>query len=107
MSNDLLTVAVVAWLLGALIALTGRGLPLVRGLLVFGSVAGIVAAIMALPNGTIAVELPTQLAGAPVIFLIAPEPHGFSASACCPRRSPARWRRRSCKAKPAGCSAPP
>ncbi|MGA9430516.1 MAG: hypothetical protein WBV65_13405, partial [Xanthobacteraceae bacterium] len=73
MSNDLLTVAVVAWLLGALIALTGRGLPLVRGLLVFGSVAGIVAAIMALPNGTIAVELPTQLAGAPVIFQIAPE----------------------------------
>ena len=73
MSNDLLIVTVVAWFLGALIALTGRGLPLVRGLLVLGSVAGIIAAIMALPDGTAAVELPTQLAGAPVIFQIAPE----------------------------------
>ncbi|MGC2590735.1 MAG: hypothetical protein WA425_02305, partial [Xanthobacteraceae bacterium] len=73
MSNDLLIVTVVAWFLGALIALTGRGLPLVRGLLVLGGVAGIIAAIMALPDGTAAVELPTQLAGAPVIFQIAPE----------------------------------
>jgi hydrogenase-4 component B len=73
LSNDLLIVTVVAWFLGALIALTGRGLPLVRGLLVLGGVAGIIAAIMALPDGTAAVELPTQLAGAPVIFQIAPE----------------------------------
>ena len=85
MSNDLLIVTVVAWFLGALIALTGRGLPLVRGLLVLGGVAGIIAAIMALPDGTAAVELPTQLAGAPVIFQIAPEAAwllGFGLATC-------------------------
>ena len=56
MSNDLLTVAVVAWLLGRAHCPHRRGLPLLRGLLVLGSVAGIIAAIMALPDGTIAVE---------------------------------------------------
>jgi len=73
LSNDLLTLALIAWLAGALLALTGRGLPLLRGLLALGCLAAIAAAIRALPNGTAAVVLPTQLAGAAVTFRIAPE----------------------------------
>ena len=73
MSNDLLIVAFFTWLAGALIALGRRGLPIVRGLLFLGSIAAVVAAILALPNGTAGVELPTQIAGAPVVFQIAPE----------------------------------
>ena len=73
MSNDLLTAAFFAWFAAALIALSGRGLFLARALLFFGSVAGIVAAVLALPNGTPVVVLPTRLAGAAVHFQMAPE----------------------------------
>ncbi len=96
MSNDLLAAAFFGWLVGGLLALTGRRLPLVRGLLCFGSIAAIVAAILALPNGTSAVALPTQLAGAAVSFQIAPEAAwllGFGlvpAALACALATPAR-----------------
>lgn len=73
MSNDLLTAAFLAWLAAALISLTGRGLILARVLLFCGSVAGIIAAILVLPNGTPAVATPTQLAGAAVSFQVTPD----------------------------------
>jgi hydrogenase-4 component B len=73
LSNELLTAASLAWLAAALISLTGRGLILARALLFFGSVAGIVAAVVALPNGTAAVALPTRLVGAAVLFRVSPE----------------------------------
>jgi hydrogenase-4 component B len=68
LSNDLLTAAFLAWLLAAIISLTGRGLLVARVLLFAGSVAGAIAAILALPDGTSAVTLPTELAGAAVRF---------------------------------------
>jgi formate hydrogenlyase subunit 3/multisubunit Na+/H+ antiporter MnhD subunit len=73
LSNDLLTTAFLAWLAAALISLTGRGLILARVLLFCGSVAGIIAAILVLPNGTPAVATPTQLAGAAVSFQVTPD----------------------------------
>ena len=74
MSNDLLTVAFIAWLAAALISLTGRGLDAGARLVVSGCVAGILAALLALPNGTPIVTLPTQLAGAAVSFQIPRRP---------------------------------
>ncbi|HTP92059.1 MAG TPA: proton-conducting transporter membrane subunit [Xanthobacteraceae bacterium] len=73
MSNELLTAAFLVWLAASLISLTGRGLILVRVLLFSGSAAAIVAAILALPEGTPPVTLPTRLAGAAVSFRIAPD----------------------------------
>jgi hydrogenase-4 component B len=73
LANDLLTIAFFVWLAGAAIALSGRGLPIVRGLLFLGGIAGVVAAIMALPDGTATVDLQMRIADAPVIFRIAPE----------------------------------
>jgi hydrogenase-4 component B len=73
LSIDLLTAAFLAWLAAALISLTGRGLILARTLLFFGSVAGIIAAILALPNGTTAIALPTRLAGEAVHFQVTPD----------------------------------
>jgi hydrogenase-4 component B len=73
LSNDLLIAAFLAWLTAAVISLTGRGLFLARALLFFGSFAGIVAAVLVVPNGTPAVTLPTTLAGAPVLFQMTPD----------------------------------
>ncbi len=73
MPNDLLALAFFAWLAAALISLSGRGTALTRTLLFLGAVAAIAAAILALPNGTTAVLLPTQLAGAAVSFAITPD----------------------------------
>ena len=73
MSNELLTAAFLVWLAASLISLTGRGLILVRVLLFSGSVAAIIAAILAVPNGTPPVTLPTRLAGAAVSFQVTPD----------------------------------
>ncbi len=73
MPNDLLIVALLAWLAAALFALTGRGLLVARGLLFFGCAAGIVAALLALPRATAAVQLPTTFAGESVHFQMSPE----------------------------------
>jgi formate hydrogenlyase subunit 3/multisubunit Na+/H+ antiporter MnhD subunit len=71
--NELLAAAFLAWLAAALISLCGRGVTLTRTLLFIGSIAAIAAAILALPNGTAAVMLPTQLAGATVAFELSPD----------------------------------
>ncbi len=73
MSSELLTAAFLAWLAAALISLTGRGLTLARVLLSLGSLAGILAAIASLPNGTSAITLPTRLAGEAVHFRVTPD----------------------------------
>jgi hydrogenase-4 component B len=62
-----------AWLASAVIALVGRGLTAARILLGLGGLAGILAALVALPGGTAAVTLPTRLAGEPVAFQISPD----------------------------------
>jgi hydrogenase-4 component B len=73
LSNDLLTAAFIAWLAAALISLSGRGSQLARALLFAGSVAGVLAALLSLPNGTPLVVLPTRLAGAAVSFQMTPD----------------------------------
>ncbi len=72
MTNELFTAACLAWLIAAIVALTGRGLVIARVLLFAGCVAVIVGAILALPNGSPGVDLPTTIAGAPVRFLVTP-----------------------------------
>jgi hydrogenase-4 component B len=73
LSNDLLTVAFIAWLAAALISLSGRGSMLARALLFAGSAAGVLASLLALPNGTPVVTLPTRLAGAAISFQVTPD----------------------------------
>jgi hydrogenase-4 component B len=96
LSNDLLTAALFAWLAAALIALTGRATIVVRGLLFAGSVAGIAAAILALPHATAAVQLPTEIAGERVHFQMSPDAlwlFGFGlapAALACALATPAR-----------------
>jgi hydrogenase-4 component B len=68
LSNDLLMIAFFAWLAAALIALSGRGSLPARALLFAGALAGILAALASLPDGTPVITLPTRLAGAPVSF---------------------------------------
>jgi hypothetical protein len=97
LSNDLLTAAALAWLAAALISLTGRGMMAARGLLFLGSAGGILAALLALPDGTAAVLLPTEFAGERVHFQMSPD--ALWLLAC--------WQRRHGRARPAGCSAPP
>jgi formate hydrogenlyase subunit 3/multisubunit Na+/H+ antiporter MnhD subunit len=64
----------VAWAAAAALSLLGRVLtPLVRALLVAGCLAGIAAALLALPQGTRLSVLPTQLAGEAIAFQIPPE----------------------------------
>ena len=70
MPNELLLVTVCAWIVAAVIALFGRALILSRILLVVGCIAGIIACLMSLPDGTAAIVLPTQLAGQLVGFQV-------------------------------------
>ncbi len=67
-----------------------------RALLLLGSIAGICAAIIALPAGTALAALPTMLAGAPVSFQLTPDAAwllGFGlapAALACALATPAR-----------------
>lgn len=73
MSNNLLLLAFLAWIVSAVLAALRWGLPLARILLALGSVAGIIAAIAALPHGSAAIVLPTSLAGDAVDFQMSPD----------------------------------
>ncbi len=70
MANEFLAAGFTAWLVAAVVALSGRALIAARLLLFIGSIAGIGAVIMGLPAGTTAVVLPTELAGQPVRFFL-------------------------------------
>jgi hydrogenase-4 component B len=72
LSNELILLALAGWVLAAILALAGRGLILAQVLLVLGCFAGILAAILGLPDGSTLVTLPTQLAGEVVGFRLAP-----------------------------------
>jgi len=73
LANDLLAIGAIAWLAAAAIALCGRALVLSRVFLFAGALAALAAALLALPDGTAAVALPTRIAGSAVTFRIAPE----------------------------------
>ncbi len=96
MSNDLLTIAASLWVLASIIALSGRVPGLARAALALGGIAGVLAAILALPAGTPPVVLPTAWAGEPIGFRMAPEAvwlMGFGlvpASLACALATPAR-----------------
>lgn len=72
MGNDLFAAAAILWGLGGALALTGRGLGLVRAALGLGAVAGIAACVLTLPGGTGPVELPLSMAGERFSFQIGP-----------------------------------
>jgi hydrogenase-4 component B len=73
LSNSLLLLTVVFWLAAAVLAACRLGLPLARLLLAAGCLAGIAAAIVALPHQTSLLALPTRLAGEAVDFQMSPD----------------------------------
>ncbi len=73
MANDLLAAAFGCWLGAAAVALTGRFPSSARALLVLGGLAGVAAALLALPGGTAAMALPTRLAGEGIGFGLTPQ----------------------------------
>jgi hydrogenase-4 component B len=72
LANELLGTAALLWIGGGILALTGRGLGLVRLLLALGSLAGIAAAIGGLPNGTTTSMIPLRMADAQAAFQMTP-----------------------------------
>jgi len=72
LSNDLVAIAALLWIVAALLALARRALPVARVLLAAGCLLGILAAVVGLPDGVAAVLLPTRLAGEAVTFQLAP-----------------------------------
>jgi formate hydrogenlyase subunit 3/multisubunit Na+/H+ antiporter MnhD subunit len=72
LANDLLAAAALLWIASGILAPVGRWLGLVRVLLALGSLAGIVAAIGSLPNGTAATAIPLRMADAQATFQMTP-----------------------------------
>jgi hydrogenase-4 component B len=73
LSIELIGAAALAWALAAVLAASRVGLALARWLLVAGSLAGTLAAILALPDGTVAVTLPNELVAETVVFQVSPD----------------------------------
>lgn len=73
MANELLALAAFLWAAGGTLALTGRGVGVVRAALGIGALAAIAAAVVALPGGTAPVTLPLGMAGERFGFAVAPE----------------------------------
>jgi hydrogenase-4 component B len=73
LANDLLIAAFLLWATSGVIALIGRGLAVARLALMLGALVGIAAALLGLPGGTSAMLVPTELAGQPVAFQMAPD----------------------------------
>ncbi len=102
MTAELIAAGFLAWVVAAVIALSGRGLFVARVLLFGGSVVIVIAAIMGLPTGISAVVLPTTIAGQPVHFMLTPQalwllgfglaPAALACAASTPSsRGPAGW----------------
>ena len=72
MANDLLLLAVLCWLAAAALGLAGAQIRLARALLGLGGVAGLAAALVALPAGTVAVSTPFGIDGLGSSFFLAP-----------------------------------
>jgi hydrogenase-4 component B len=72
MANELLALAAILWGIGLVLALARRALGLARAVLGVGALAGILAALLALPGGTAPVTLPLAMAGEAFTFHIAP-----------------------------------
>ncbi len=72
MANELIAAAALLWIAGGGLALVGRPLGLVRLLLALGCLAGIVAAVITLPDATVAVAVPLRMADAQASFQMTP-----------------------------------
>jgi hydrogenase-4 component B len=91
--SDLLLLAAVLWAAGAILGLAGA-VSLGRVALALGAAAGVLAAILVLPDASQTVALPGQLIGATVSFRIEPQglwlmgfglvPAGFACALCSP-----------------------
>jgi len=96
LSIELIGIAALAWLIAAILAACRAGLGVARWILAGGCLVGSIAAILALPDGTAAVALPTELVGETVIFQLSPEAvwlMGFglaTATAACALSTPAK-----------------
>jgi hydrogenase-4 component B len=73
LANELLLAAALLWIVGGILALSGRLLTLVRCLLGLGGILVIVGAIITLPGGTELVAVPLRMAGETAGFRMAPE----------------------------------
>lgn len=73
MANEIIAAGFAAWLVAALISLTGRAQAVARVLLFAGCLATIFAIVTVLPDATSTVNLPTVLAGEPVQFMLTPD----------------------------------
>ncbi|MHB1529758.1 MAG: proton-conducting transporter transmembrane domain-containing protein [Acidiferrobacteraceae bacterium] len=72
MATDLLQAAAISWALALVSTLIGAHTLITRILLVLGAVAGILAALVALPHGIAPLILPVTLAGQPVFVRYTP-----------------------------------
>jgi hydrogenase-4 component B len=73
LATDLLALGVAAWLLAAVLALSGHGLALARGLLALGGGLILVMALAALPGGVGAIQTPLGLGPAGAVFRLTPD----------------------------------
>ncbi len=73
MSNDLLAVALTAWLLAALLALIGRGAGAARALLGFGGLALLSLIVTTLPEGAPPIHTVLGIGPAGAVFLLSPD----------------------------------
>jgi formate hydrogenlyase subunit 3/multisubunit Na+/H+ antiporter MnhD subunit len=73
LSNDLLVIALAAWLIAAVLALAGRAAGVARTLLGLGGVALLVLIIMALPEGLAPIHTVLGIGPAGAVFLLSPE----------------------------------
>jgi hydrogenase-4 component B len=72
LTNELLAAAALLWIAGGVIALIGRALALARLLLAFGCLAGIIAAVTALPGATTVAVIPLRMADTQATFQLTP-----------------------------------
>ncbi|WP_150291040.1 proton-conducting transporter membrane subunit [Sphingobium estronivorans] len=96
MANELIAAAALLWIAGGVLALIGLR-PLARAALALGALAGVATAIVALPEGTGLVPLPTRLAGDSIDFQLTPSalwlmgfglaPAALAVAICTPMRA--------------------
>lgn len=72
MPDALFAISLLFWVVAGLLGLAGQGLGLARALLALGTAAGIVGAVLALPNGTETTVLPMAIAGQEFSFRLSP-----------------------------------
>jgi hydrogenase-4 component B len=73
LSSDLVALALAAWLVAALLALTGRAATLARALLGIGGLALLVVAVSTLPGSTPPIRTPLGIGPSGATFMLSPD----------------------------------